>query len=130
VRHFPKPHHLLFFLAAGFGSAIIFFAASGDFRLSLIFLFVAGGFQTTFLSFIATLLQIHSEEGNRGRVMSLFGLINRGLGPMGSFPFGLMATAIGAPSTVAICGLLTIALIAYVAFSPSPLRDSKAVAET
>jgi hypothetical protein len=76
------------------------------------------------------LLQIHSEEGNRGRVMSLFGLINRGLGPMGSFPFGLMATAIGAPSTVAICGLLTIALIAYVAFSPSPLRDSKAVAET
>jgi MFS transporter, DHA1 family, staphyloferrin A biosynthesis exporter len=130
VRHFPKPHHLLFFLAAGFGSAIVFFAASRNFWLALVFLFIAGGFQTTFLSFIATLLQIHSEESNRGRVMSLFGLINRGLGPMGSFPFGLMATAIGAPITVAICGFLTIALVGYVAFTQSPLRDSNPVAET
>jgi MFS family permease len=124
VRHFPKPHHLLFFMAAGFGSAIILFAASSQFSLSLAFLFVAGAFQTTFLSFVATLLQIHSEEGNRGRIMSLFGLINRGLGPMGSFPFGVLATAIGAPSTVAACGFLTIALIAYVAFYRFPLRDS------
>jgi hypothetical protein len=57
---------------------------------SLLFLFNAGGFQTTFLSAIATLLQIHTDEANRGRIMSLFGLINRGLG---SFPFGLIATA-------------------------------------
>ena len=130
VRHFPKPQHLLFFLAAGFGSAIILFAASSRFLPSLVFLFVAGAFQTTFLSFVATLLQIHSDEGNRGRIMSLFGLINRGLGPMGSFPFGVMATAIGAPSTVATCGFLTIGLIAYVAFYRCPLRDSDPVGET
>ncbi len=59
---------------------------SRSFPLSLTVLFIAGGFQTTFLSAIATLLQIHSDESNRGRMMSLFGLINRGLGPMGSFP--------------------------------------------
>jgi hypothetical protein len=52
-----------------------------------------GGFQTTFLSAFATLLQIHTDETNRGRIMSLFGLITRGLVPMGSFPFGLIATA-------------------------------------
>jgi hypothetical protein len=62
------------------------FAISRSFPLSLTVLFIAGGFQTTFLSAIATLLQIHSDESNRGRMMSLFGLINRGLGPMGSFP--------------------------------------------
>jgi hypothetical protein len=75
--------------------------------LSLFFLFFADGFQTTFLSSVATLLQIQSAETNRGPMMSLFGLINRGLGPMGSFPFGLVAAAIGAPWTVAICGFIT-----------------------
>jgi hypothetical protein len=59
----------------------------------LLFLFIAGGFQTTFLSAIVTLLQIRTDETNRGRIMSLFGLINRGLGPMGSFPFALIARA-------------------------------------
>jgi hypothetical protein len=62
--------------------------------------------QTAFLlmTFFLGVLQIHSDETNRGRNMSLFGLINRGLGPMGSFPFGVVATSIGAPWTVSICG--------------------------
>jgi MFS family permease len=130
ARHFPNPHYLLFTLAAGFGSAIIFFAASRYFPLSLVFLFVAGAFQTTFLSFTATLLQLHADETNRGRIMSLFGLINRGLGPMGSFPFGLVATAIGAPWTVAGCGALTVVAVAFVVLYRSPLRYAKAVGET
>jgi MFS family permease len=129
VRCFPKAHRLLFFLGAGFGSAIIFFAASRNFPLSLLFLFIAGGFHTTFLSFTATLLQSHADETNRGRIMSLYGLINRGLGPMGSFPFGLIATAIGAPSTVAICGFLTIGLVAYVVLYRSQLRHARSVGE-
>ena len=129
IRRFPKPHYLLFFLAAGFGCSIIFFAASRYFLLSLFFLFFAGGFQTTFLSFVATLLQIQSAETNRGRIMSLFGLINRGLGPMGSFPFGLVAAAIGAPWTVAICGLVTVVLIAYMTFLRSDLRSAKTIGE-
>lgn len=88
IRRFPKPRYLLFFLAAGFGTSIGLFALARYFPLSLFFLFFAGGFQTTFLSSIATSLQMYSDETNRGRIMSLFGLINRGLGPMGSFPFG------------------------------------------
>jgi sugar phosphate permease len=92
VRSFPKPANLLFGLAAGFGIAISLFASSRSFPLSLFFLFITGGFQTTFLSSVATLLQFHTSEQNRGRIMSMFGLINRGLGPMGSFPFGLIAT--------------------------------------
>jgi len=129
IHRFPKPHYLLFFLAAGFGSSIILFAISRHFSLSLFFLFFAGGFQTTFLSSIATLLQTHSNETNRGRIMSLFGLINRGLGPMGSFPFGLVAAAIGVPWTVAICGFLTIGLVAYVAFLRSDLRNARRIDE-
>jgi MFS family permease len=129
VRHFPKPHRLLLFLAAGFGSSIFCFAMSGNFPLSLFFLFIAGGFQTTFLSSVATLLQIHADESNRGRVMALFGLINRGLGPMGSFPFGLIATAIGAPWTVATCGILAIVSVAYVVLHQSRLREANLMGE-
>jgi MFS family permease len=129
ARRFPRPQRLLFFLAAGFGTAMVFFALSRSFPFSLVFLFIAGGFQTTFLSFTATLLQTHADESNRGRIMSLFGLINRGLGPMGSFPFGLIATAIGAPLTVAGCGVLTVGAVAYTVLYRAPLRAAKAVGE-
>jgi MFS family permease len=69
VPRFPKAHRLLFFLGAGLGCSIFFFAASRHFYLSLLFLFIAGGFHTTFLSFTATLLQSHADETNRGRIM-------------------------------------------------------------
>ena len=130
VRRFPKPHRLLFFLAAGFGSSIVLFAGTRHFPLALLFLFIAGGFQTTFLSTTAMLLQFHADETNRGRIMSLFGLINRGLGPMGSFPFGLIATALGAPWTVAVCGALTVVSVAWVVFRPSQLRDARPIGES
>jgi MFS family permease len=129
VRHYPKPHRLLLFLATGFGATIVLFAVSRHFFLSLVFLFIAGGFQTTFLSTIATMLQVHADESNRGRIMSLFGLINRGLGPMGSYPFGLVATAIGAPWTVAICGFLAVASIAYMVLLRPQLRSAKPIGE-
>ncbi len=129
VRNFPKPARLLLVLASGFGVSISLFATSRSFPLSLVFLFIAGGFQTTFLSSVATLLQFHTSEQNRGRIMSMFGLINRGLGPMGSFPFGLIATWIGAPWTVAICGMLTISLVGYVVNYRTALRNAKAVGE-
>jgi len=129
LRRFPKPHLLLFFLAAGFGASIAFFAVSQSFPFSLVMLFIAGAFQTTFLSSVATLLQMHTGENNRGRIMSMFGLINRGLGPMGSFPFGLLATALGAPWTVALCGVLTIALVASIAFGRVELRRAQPISE-
>jgi MFS family permease len=129
ARRLPQPHHLLFFLAASFGTAIVFFASSTNFILSIVFLFVAGGFQTTFLSSIATLLQVHTTELNRGRIMSMFGLINRGLGPMGSFPFGLMATWVGAPWTVAICGIVTVGSVAHVTLARPQLREAKALCD-
>ena len=129
LHRFPKPHHLLTFLATGLGLSITFFAMSRNFPLSLVFLFVAGGFQTTFLSATATLLQIHADERTRGRIMSLFGLVNRGLGPMGSFPFGLIATAVGAPVTVASCGLLTIVMVAGIALGRPHLRKAKEIGD-
>jgi hypothetical protein len=78
---------------------------------------------------VATLLQIHAEESNRSRIMSLFDLINRGLGPIGSFSFGLVATAAGVLWTAVSCGILNALSVAYVTLSPSPLGEAKSVDE-
>lgn len=85
ITQFPRPRQLLLFLAGGFATSIMIFAASGSFPLSLFSLFFAGGFPTTFLSSVATLLQVHADESNRGRIMSLFGLTNRVLVQWGAF---------------------------------------------
>ena len=61
--------------------------------------------------------------------MPLFGLIDRSLHPMGSFPFGLAAIAIGAPWTVAVCGFLTVTVVAYVVLYGLRLRDARPVGE-
>jgi hypothetical protein len=50
------------------------------------FYFSPAVFRPTFLSSVATFLQIQSAETNRGRMMSLFGLINRASVPW-EFPF-------------------------------------------
>lgn len=124
ITRFPGAHHLLLFLAGGFGFSIMSFAASRHFVLSLLLLFFAGAFQVAIMSSVTTLLQVHSPENVRGRMMSLFGLINRGLGPMGAFPIGALATRLGAPLTIALGGFLAVAMTAYVTLWRTHLRHA------
>ncbi len=129
ITRFPKPHLLLLFLASGFGSTIILFSASRSFVFSLVILFIVGAFQTTLLSTITTFLQSHSKAQHVGRIMSLYGLINRGLGPMGALPIGALATKFGAPLTIAFGGILAIITSAYVTLRGSHWRNVKAIGE-
>jgi MFS family permease len=115
MTRFRQAHRLLFVLAAGFGAAVILFAGSPSFPLSLFLLFFAGAFQTTLHALITTLLQMHAPEGTRGRIMALFGMINRGLGPIGAFPIGAAAIYLGTPLTVALGGIIAIGMAAYIA---------------
>lgn len=130
ITRFPKAHHLLLLLTSGFGLSVILFSASRYFLLSLFLLFLVGAFQTTLLSTITTLLQIHSREENRGRIMSLYGLINRGLGPMGAFPLGIIATWLGAPLTISLGGLLAIMATAHVTLAKPYLRQAAPLGES
>jgi predicted MFS family arabinose efflux permease len=111
------------FQASGFGVCLMLFAASRNFYLSFFLLFFVGAFQTTMLSLKATLLQMHSRPEMRGRMMALYGLLNRGLGPMGAFPMGILATAVGAPLTVALGALLGLAGTTYVTLFKPYLRS-------
>jgi MFS family permease len=109
LRKSYQVRSLLMFLVAGFGVGLALFSASEIFYVSLFLLFLTGGFHTAVLSLIASLLQMHTMANIRGRIMGLFGLLNRGLGPMGAFPLGVLAVAIGAPlalSIAAVAGVL------------------------
>lgn len=128
LTRFPKAHRFILILAVGFGLAIIFFASSPSFRLSLVLLFAAGGFQTCLHALITTLLQTHAGE-LRGRMMALFGMINRGLGPMGAFPIGAVAIYLGTPPTIALGGAVAIVMAAYIVLGKPHLRQVHLVGE-
>ncbi len=109
LRRARDVRSLLLTLTIGFGSSLLVFSISGMFALSVAVLVLVGAFQTTLVSLIASLLQLNAQEKMRGRIMAFFGLLNRGLGPMGAFPLGAVAAWIGAPITMAIAAVLAVA---------------------
>ncbi len=129
ARHFPKTYRLMFALMGGFGFALILFSSSRSFSLSLVFLFLAGVFQSTLLTVITTTLQLYSTDRTRGRIMSLYGLFNRGLGPMGAFPMGIFATWFGAPVTIAMGAVVGMGITVYITLWSPHLRRAGSLAE-
>ena len=55
-----------------------------------------------------TILQTIVDDDKRGRVMSLYSMAVMGMGPFGSLFAGALASRIGAPATLFLCGLLCI----------------------
>jgi predicted MFS family arabinose efflux permease len=80
--------------------ALMVFALSGWFWLSMIGLVLYGVGQTFAGTMTVTLLQTRVPEEMRGRVMSLNTLLIMGIRPLGDFPAGALISAVGAPATV------------------------------
>jgi MFS family permease len=129
LTRFPRTHRLLLTLAGGFGLFMILFGVSRVMIFSLVVLFIMGAFQTCLLSAIAALLQIHAHESARGRLMSLYGLINRGLGPMGVLPMGIVAAWLGAPLTVVLAAVITLVVMAYLTLARPHLRAAGSIGD-
>lgn len=101
--------------AATFGTALVAFSLSRWLGLSLVLLGVAGFAQMTQMASTNTILQTTVDDSMRGRVMSFYTMSFQGTMPAGNLLAGLAATKLGAPGTVALCGLLS--LTAALAFS-------------
>lgn len=92
-----------------FGLGLIAFSRSGVFWLSLsILLFVGFGIMT-YIGSGNTLIQTIVDEEKRGRVMSIFTISLLGLEPIGCLIAGSAASHIGAPNTVLIIGIISVA---------------------
>jgi MFS family permease len=110
--------------AAGVGVASICFAASRHFWLSVGFLLPAGFAMMVQMGSCNTLIQVMVPDRLRGRVMSVYSMMLIGLGPIGALAAGALAARIGAPWTIAICGVASLAGAAAFAWKWPAVRGA------
>jgi MFS family permease len=90
-----------------FGGCLIVFGLSTSFPLTALALFSMGAFNSVYMVLVQTTLQERVDDGFRGRVMGIFGMVHS-LGPMGAIQAGALAEAVGPAAAVSIGGLAVI----------------------
>jgi MFS family permease len=88
-----------------FGVSLVALAFSRTFWLSLVCLAVAGFGMMAQMASSNTVLQTIVDDDKRGRVMSMYSMAYIGMAPLGALAGGALASAIGAPLTIALGGL-------------------------
>jgi MFS family permease len=94
---------------AGFGASLVVFAISHTFWVSVILLLPVGYFMMLQMSSSNTLIQVMVPDALRGRVMAVYSMMFMGMAPIGALLGGALADHLGAPVTVAIGGVASIA---------------------
>lgn len=94
---------------AGFGVSLMLFSFSKSFWLSVLLLLPVGYFVMLQMASSNTLIQVMVPDALRGRVMALYSMMFMGLAPLGSLMGGALSDRLGAPLTVAIGGLASVA---------------------
>ncbi len=94
---------------AGFGASLVLFSASKSFWLSVALLLPAGYFVMLQMSSSNTLIQSMVPDELRGRVMAAYSMMFMGMAPVGSLLGGALSDRLGAPLTVAMGGLASVA---------------------
>ena len=112
----------------GLGIAIVLFAFSTIYQLSLLLLFFTGFLFQIFMTSNFTLVQVIAPDYIRGRVLSLR-MIALGLGPIGMFSLGAEAEVFGAPMATAVMGAIALVLAAVILIAVPSLRRVEAQAD-
>lgn len=106
---------LLLLIAAGvFSVALIAFASSTSYALSLALCLVLGCSTTFFQVNTNSMLQANSPAALRGRVVSIYTLIMMGFMPLGSMLLGSIGQVLGVPLTLAIAGAIILAVVVLI----------------
>jgi MFS family permease len=87
-----------------FGVGLITFSLSRTFWLSLLLMMLIGLGVMVQVASSNTVLQTIVDDDKRGRTMSFYTMAFIGMSPFGSLLAGLLASKIGAPNTLLICG--------------------------
>jgi predicted MFS family arabinose efflux permease len=111
------------FAVSGFGLALICFALSRWFVLSLAFLFPAGFAMMIEMASSNTLIQAMVPDELRGRVMAVYSMMFLGMAPFGALTAGAIAQHLGAPTAVAIGGVICLAGGITFGWAWRPLRS-------
>ncbi len=90
--------------AMGFGVALIAFALSRSFPLSVLIMLPLGYTLMVQMASTNTLIQMMIPDALRGRVMSVYSMMFMGMAPIGALLGGTLAHHLGAPIAVALGG--------------------------
>lgn len=91
--------------AAGFGLALMVFATSRNFWISVALLVPVGFMLMVQMAASNTLIQSMVPDRLRGRVMAVYSMMIMGMAPLGALVAGFLARNITAPGTVAAGGM-------------------------
>jgi predicted MFS family arabinose efflux permease len=102
---------------------LLVFVNSQVFVVSLVLMAMVGMGQVFQNTLANTLLQIHSPDDLRGRVMSQYSLVTQGMHQLGGLQAGIVADWIGAPLSVAIGASLSLIYGVFVFFKFPRVRE-------
>jgi hypothetical protein len=132
TRRPPDRHAgpLLMASVAGFGVAVMVFGFSTSFPLSMLALLVLGGTDAVSMVVRTVTVRIYSPEQLRGRIASVNFLFIGASNELGAFESGVAAALLGVVPAVALGGVVTLGVTAFVAtFAPKLRRlDLRAAA--
>src|SRR5438552_2192946 len=105
-QHLKRGKFLLALLCVLGGLASLAFALINVLNVAILLLIALGACTVMSMTSTNTALQLLTPEHMRGRVLSLWVMTALGLAPFGNLLAGWVAQSIGAPSTLAIGGIL------------------------
>lgn len=85
-----------------------------NYPIAFLLITVAGFLNLTFLNMANSFLQLNSSDDFRGRVMSVYALVNMGSTPIGNFYAGAAMEKMGGQMGFFMCGAITFILIMIV----------------
>jgi MFS family permease len=124
LTRFPPTHNAwrnMLIAVLGFGIFTLVFAFSTNFLLSAFALFVTGAFDSVSVVIRNTVLQIFPPDHMRGRVASVNGIFVSSSNEIGAFESGLAARLLGVVPSVALGGVVTLIVVAYVYYNSKEL---------
>lgn len=107
-----------------FSVALLIFAFSRSYYLSLVLVTLIGFLTVIQYACINTLLQVLTLGQYRGRVISIYYMMNVGSIPIGSIVEGYISKYLGVPLTIALGGLICLLAVVYLWRRLSEIRTT------
>ena len=113
---------VLWWAVAGYGVSIIAFGFSTNFLLSIALLGMAGMFDSISVVVRHTVLQLQTPEEMKGRVAAANTMFITSSNEIGAFESGVAAKLLGAVNSVLFGGVMTLVVVAVIAWRNKELR--------
>jgi len=111
-----------YLLAISWCAALLVFALSQSYLLSILVLFAAGFLELSFNAMAQTLVQLKAPPAIRGRVIGVFTMSGHGLRTFSGLNVGLLGAAVGVHRSLALSAATLCSLLAVIFFTRARTR--------